>query len=83
MGCELLKCLAFNGFKHIDIVDLDKVEYSNLNRQFLFRKSDAEQGRYKSQAAAEFIINRIRGRFSEEIEINYHTCKIEEFSIDF
>ena len=45
LGCPLLTYLASSGICNIGIVDHDKVEISNLNRQILFNSSDL--GKYK------------------------------------
>ena len=40
LGCPLLTYLAASGIGNVGIVDPDKVELSNLNRQILFNNSD-------------------------------------------
>lgn len=43
IGSELLKDLISMEFGEIHLVDLDTIDLSNLNRQFLFRKRDIKQ----------------------------------------
>ncbi|XP_052232041.1 SUMO-activating enzyme subunit 2-like isoform X1 [Dreissena polymorpha] len=49
IGCELLKNLVLTGFVNIETIDLDTIDVSNLNRQFLFRKEHV--GKSKAQVA--------------------------------
>lgn len=61
VGCEMLKNLALfgigskKGTPYITVVDFDKVELSNLNRQFLFLKNSI--GKSKVEAAASSVEN--------------------------
>ena len=61
LGCPLLSYLASSGIGNIGLVDHDKIELGNLNRQILFDTSDL--GKYKvSQAKVKIkkIYNQIK-----------------------
>ncbi|XP_054015001.1 SUMO-activating enzyme subunit 2 [Hylaeus anthracinus] len=51
IGCEILKNLVMTGFSDIEIIDLDTIDVSNLNRQFLFQKKHV--GKSKADVAKE------------------------------
>jgi len=51
LGCEIAKNFAMLGIGHLDLVDLDVIEHSNLNRQILF--AGAKMGKPKATVAAE------------------------------
>lgn len=56
LGCELVKGLALYSVAWIDLVDMDVVELSNLNRQCMYRQQDL--GRPKVDAAVEWVARR-------------------------
>ncbi|KAI7691182.1 SUMO-activating enzyme subunit 2 [Sarcoptes scabiei] len=60
IGCEVLKGLLLSGFPKITIIDLDTIDVSNLNRQFLYNKSHV--GKSKAEVAAKISIERFAHR---------------------
>jgi molybdopterin/thiamine biosynthesis adenylyltransferase len=52
LGNEVVKNLILSGFRQIELVDMDHVVRSNLNRCVFFREGDAEKGVLKSEIVA-------------------------------
>lgn len=73
IGCEMLKCFALMGIGcsdkgKITVADNDRIELSNLNRQFLFRNKHI--GKSKSKTAtyqAKFINSQLRTKSFENL----------------
>jgi len=75
LGCPLLAYLASSGICNIGIVDYDKIEISNLNRQILFNSSDI--GKFKVIQAKKKI-----KKIFNEIKIKTFKIKISNKNIN-
>ena len=75
LGCPLLTYLASSGVCNIGIVDYDKVELSNLNRQVLFNTSDI--GKFKVNQAKSKI-----NKIYKKIKIKSFKIKISKKNIN-
>ncbi|XP_071957367.1 SUMO-activating enzyme subunit 2-like [Antedon mediterranea] len=78
IGCELLKNLVLTGFNDIVVIDLDTIDVSNLNRQFLFQKKHV--GQSKSQVAKE---SALRFNPNVKIEAKHDSIMNPDYSVDF
>ena len=83
LGCPLLTYLAASGVGTIGIVDPDKVEISNLNRQTLFATSDI--GKYKvdqAKSSIKRVNNKIRIKiFKKKVTSKNIKSVIKDFDI--
>ncbi|KAG9257733.1 uncharacterized protein F5Z01DRAFT_646892 [Emericellopsis atlantica] len=71
IGCELLKNLVLSGFGEIHVVDLDTIDLSNLNRQFLFRHEHIK----KSKA---LVAKDAARKFNPNVNIVAHHANIKD-----
>ncbi|KKZ67191.1 ubiquitin-like 1-activating enzyme E1 B [[Emmonsia] crescens] len=78
IGCELLKNLVLTGFGEIHIIDLDTIDLSNLNRQFLFRQEHIK----KPKA---LVAKEVASKFRRDTSLHaYHAnIKDPQFNIEF
>ena len=75
VGGTALEALARTGFQHFIIVDFDKVDASNINRQILYTAKDI--GRNKTEAAKERIL-----AINPNADIKSLNVKAQEFDFD-
>uniref|UniRef100_A0A1A9X0H2 SUMO-activating enzyme subunit n=1 Tax=Glossina brevipalpis TaxID=37001 RepID=A0A1A9X0H2_9MUSC len=78
IGCEILKNLVLSGFPDIEIIDLDTIDLSNLNRQFLFHREHV--GKSKARVARESAL-----QFNPDVKIKaYHDSIIgTDYGVNF
>lgn len=99
IGCEMLKNWSMLGLASgpqgiIHVTDLDTIEKSNLNRQFLFRPKDL--GKFKSEVAAAAVVGMnpdLQGKIlakqeqvgptTESQYLCYLVCDIPSLSLTF
>ncbi|SPC61110.1 related to ubiquitin-like protein activating enzyme [Ustilago sp. UG-2017b] len=71
IGCELLKNLVLTGFGNIEIIDLDTIDLSNLNRQFLFQKQHIKKPK-------SIVAKQTASSFNPLVNIVAHHANIKE-----
>lgn len=74
IGCEMLKNWALMGIASgpkgkIHVTDMDIIEKSNLNRQFLFRSSDVQSA--KSTTAGKAVMN-----MNPEVQVQSYVARV-------
>ena len=75
VGGTALEALARTGFQHFLIVDFDKVDATNLNRQILYTAKDI--GRNKVEAAKERIL-----AINPDADIKLFNAKAQDFDFN-
>ncbi len=75
VGGTALEALARTGFKHFLLIDFDKVDPSNLNRQILYLNKDI--GRNKVEAAKERILS-----INPDADIQIFNLKAQDFDFN-
>lgn len=75
VGGTALEALARTGFKNFIIVDYDKVDPSNLNRQILYTYKDI--GRLKVDVAQERLLS-----INPDVKVKKHCQKSQDFIFD-
>ncbi|ELP87981.1 ubiquitin-activating enzyme E1b, putative [Entamoeba invadens IP1] len=76
IGCEILKNVLLMGIEYIEVIDLDVIDFSNLNRQFLFNKSHI--GQSKAKVASEIS----KSRYNPRATVISHHCEIQNKKFD-
>ena len=76
----MLKNLVLTGFEQMEIIDLDTIDVSNLNRQFLFRARHV--GQPKAVVAREVVLG-LNPRAAGTIVAHHANVKDQQFGLDY
>ena len=76
IGCELIKNLALLKIGSMTVVDLDTIDVSNLNRQFLFRREHVGKPKAEIAAMAAQKLNR-------NMTVNFLCDNVKNFDHSF
>lgn len=74
LGSVVGMALAQAGIGHLVLIDLDTIEFSNLNRQMLFQENDV--GKFKAEVACQKL-----REVNSEITIDFYTKKVQEIPV--
>jgi molybdopterin/thiamine biosynthesis adenylyltransferase len=75
LGCPLALYLASSGILNLALIDHDKVEYSNLNRQVLFNENEIGQSKTK-------LVKKKLLKINQNIKIKDINFKLDNNNID-
>lgn len=75
VGGTAIEALVRTGLKKVILVDFDKVDISNLNRQILYIRKDV--GKDKAECAKERLIS-----INPDLEVISYKCKAQEFDFN-
>jgi len=70
LGNEIVKNLALVGVGSVDVVDMDRIEHSNLARCALFRERD--EGRFKAEALADAAND-----LNSDVTVHAFVCRVQ------
>jgi len=74
IGSVIAECALRFGFEKLTIVDFDKVELTNLNRQ---NYTESDIGKYKAETLAQRLLS-----INPQAEIIYHNCPVDENNVE-
>ncbi len=75
VGGTALECLIRSGLGHVTIVDMDKVSFSNLNRQILYTNKDVDM------LKVDVAKKRIK-EINSDVDVNIYPNKVDDKFLD-